>query len=130
MNLESVIVLLSHGDAACFEGAPATRAEAQQCADEVFVLDSPHLPTAGPRMSTGSGGRTRTLRDEDRSIRNESVDVTEKMTNQIDAVRSQVAQDAGAAALTLVSPTQSTFRVGRIVAEETKTRVRDRAQLP
>ncbi len=81
-------------------------------------------------MSTGSGGRTRTLRDEDRSIRNESVDVTEKMTNQIDAVRSQIAQDAGAAALTLVSPTQSTFRVGRIVAEETKTRVRDRAQLP
>ncbi|ERB53809.1 hypothetical protein N806_21990 [Rhodococcus sp. P27] len=52
------------------------------------------------------------------------------MTNQIDAVRSQVAQDAGAAALPLVSPTQSTFRVGRIVAEETKTRVRDRAQLP
>ncbi|GAA3176460.1 hypothetical protein GCM10020255_067930 [Rhodococcus baikonurensis] len=81
-------------------------------------------------MSTGSGGRTRALRNEDRSIRNESVDVAEEMPDQIDTVRSQVAEDARAAALTLVSPTQSTFGMRRVVTQEAKTRMRDRAQLP
>jgi hypothetical protein len=81
---------------------------------------------AAPSLVPGGGGRrARALGHEDRGVGDDGVDLAEQVADQVDAVRTEIAQDAVAAALALEAPAQRALGVRGVVAQQTKPSMGD-----
>src|SRR6185437_3220147 len=107
---EAVVVLLANRDPAGLEHAPRAGGETQQARDVVVVLHRSLHAARGPRMPGGRSGRAGALGDEDGGVGDDRVDLAEQVTGQVDAVRRQVAEHAGAASLPFITPGESAVR--------------------
>jgi len=86
VDLETVGVLLTHRNAACFQRASCARREPHLRDDVILVLHLVAVAAAGQLMPTDGSRRNGPLRDEDCGVREHRLDFAQQVPDQIYAM--------------------------------------------